>query len=93
MLWILVGDVPRVAAKYGDHAGRFLLLEAGHLMQSLCLLSAGLGLCTVPLGGAFEREIARRLVLPSTDAVLYFGACGRSSRGMIRKTMSPGVSR
>ena len=54
LLWVLVGDVTRVAAKYGDRAGRFLLLEAGHLMQSLCLLSAGLGLCTVPLGGAFE---------------------------------------
>lgn len=77
MLWVLVGDLARVAARYGGRAGRFLLLEAGHLMQDLCLLSAGLGLCTVPLGGAFEREIARRLALPSTDAVLYPGACGR----------------
>jgi SagB-type dehydrogenase family enzyme len=76
LLWVLVGDVPRVAAKYGDRAGRFLLLEAGHLMQSLCLLSTSLRLCTVPLGGLFEREIARRFVLPSTDAVLYIGACG-----------------
>jgi SagB-type dehydrogenase family enzyme len=93
LLWVLVGDVPRVVAKYGDRAGRFLLLEAGHLMQSLCVLSAGLGLCTVPLGGAFEREIARWLVLPATDAVLYLGVCGRSSRTKIGKTMSPGVSR
>jgi SagB-type dehydrogenase family enzyme len=77
MLWILVGDVARVAAKYGGRAGRFLLLEAGHLMQNLCLLSTSLGLCTVPLGGAFEREIARRLGLLATDAVLYLGACGR----------------
>ena len=80
MLWVLVGDVARVAAKYGGRAGRFLLLEAGHLMQDLCLLSASLGLCTVPLGGAFERQIARRLVLPATDAVLYVGACGRPRR-------------
>ncbi len=79
LLWVLVGDVTRVAAKYGDRTGRFLLLEAGHLMQSLCVLSAGLGLCTVPVGGAFEREIARPLDLPATDAVLYLGVCGRSS--------------
>ena len=84
LLWIVVGELPRVAAKYGDRAGRFLLLEAGHLMQNLCLVSAALGLCTVPLGGAFEREIARRLVLPSTDAVLYLGVCGRFSRGVSR---------
>jgi SagB-type dehydrogenase family enzyme len=76
LLWVLVGDVPRVAAKYGDRAGRFLLLEAGHLMQTLCLLSASQGLCTVPLGGSFERDIARQLALPSTDAVLYVAACG-----------------
>jgi SagB-type dehydrogenase family enzyme len=80
MLWVLVGDVARVAAKYGGRSGRFLLLEAGHLMQNLCLASAGLGLCTIPLGGAFEREIARRLALPATDAVLYVGACGRPAR-------------
>jgi SagB-type dehydrogenase family enzyme len=80
MLWVLVGDVARVAAKYGDRAGRFLLLEAGHLMQTLCLVSAGVGLCTVPLGGSFEREIARQFALPSTDAVLYIGVCGAARR-------------
>jgi SagB-type dehydrogenase family enzyme len=84
MLWVLVGDVARVAAKYGGRAGRFLLLEAGHLMQNLCLLSASLGLCTLPLGGVFEREIARRLVLLPTDAVLYVGACGRLRRDSSR---------
>jgi SagB-type dehydrogenase family enzyme len=80
LLWVLVGDVARVADKYGDRAGRFLLLEAGHLMQTLCLVSAGLGLCTVPLGGSFEREIACQFLLPSTDAVLYIGVCGAAPR-------------
>lgn len=75
-LWVLVGDGPRVAAKYGDRAPRFLLLEAGHLMQNLCLLSASLGLTTVPLGGFFERRIARAFCLPAGDVVLYVAACG-----------------
>jgi SagB-type dehydrogenase family enzyme len=79
ILWVLVGDITRVATRYGDRAGRFLLLEAGHLMQSLCLVSASLGLCTVPLGGSFEREVARQFALPATDAVLYVGACGLRS--------------
>jgi SagB-type dehydrogenase family enzyme len=77
LLWILVGDAARVAARYGERAHRFLLLEAGHLMQNLCLLSVSLGLCTVPLGGFFERAIGRELALPATDGVLYVGVCGK----------------
>ncbi len=76
LLWVLVGDGARVRAKYAERGLRFLLLEAGHLMQNLCLLSAGLGLTTVPLGGFFERAIAHRLALPPGDEVLYLGACG-----------------
>jgi len=77
LAWVVVGDEPRVAAKYGDRASRFLLLEAGHLMQNLCLLSASLGLATVPLGGCLDREIADAFQLQATDWVLYAGVCGR----------------
>lgn len=79
LLWVLVGDSGRVARKYGERTAIFLLQEAGHLMQNLCLLSASLGLVTVPLGGYFERDIARQFVLPRTDLVLYVGVCGRPS--------------
>lgn len=75
-LWLIVGDSRRVSAKYGDRGDRFLLLEAGHLMQNLCLVSWSLGLCTVPLGGCLEGEIARELKLPPGDRVLYAGVCG-----------------
>lgn len=76
LLWIVVGDQARVAARYGDRGGRFLLLEAGHLMQNLCLLSGSLGLATVPMGGALEPEVARVLSLSASDAVLYAALCG-----------------
>ena len=76
LLWVLVGDLERVERKYGERGARFLLLEAGHLMQNLCLLSQSLGLATVPLGAFFEREISRELRLPRSDAVLYTGVCG-----------------
>jgi SagB-type dehydrogenase family enzyme len=76
LLWVVVGDGARVSPKYGERGQRFLLLEAGHLMQNLCLLSVSLGLCTVPLGGFFERAIARTLHLPAEDLVLYLGLCG-----------------
>jgi len=78
LLWLLVGDGARVRRKYGARGERFLLLEAGHLMQNLCLLSQSVGLCTVPLGGYLEGAIARALALPADDLVLYVAACGRA---------------
>jgi nitroreductase len=65
-----------VTAKYSERGYRFLLLEAGHLMQNLCLLSASLGLATLPLGGCLERAIAHEFRLLATDLVLYVGVCG-----------------
>ena len=76
LLWIIVGDGERIEKKYGPRGARFLLLEAGHLMQNLCLLSASLGLVTTPLGGFLERDIARCLRLPKGDMVLYCGVGG-----------------
>ena len=75
-VWVLVGDGARIAEKYSSRGYRFLLLEAGHLMQNLCLLSASLGLCTIPLGGCFEHEVAQMFALPRTDLVTYVGVAG-----------------
>jgi SagB-type dehydrogenase family enzyme len=76
LLWVVIGDGARVQAKYQTRGLRFVLLEAGHLMQNLCLLSASLRLGTVPLGGFFEAAVARTLALPAGDEVLYAGVCG-----------------
>jgi SagB-type dehydrogenase family enzyme len=77
LLWALVGDGERVARKYGERAVRFLLQESSHLMQNLCLVSTSLGLVTVPLGGYFERDVARSFALLRNDLVLYVGVCGK----------------
>ena len=76
LLWVIVGDVERVEPKYGARGLRFLLLEAGHLMQNLCLVSASLKRATVPLGAFFERDVRSALGLGEADAVLYAGLCG-----------------
>jgi SagB-type dehydrogenase family enzyme len=81
LVWIVAGDGARVERKYGDRGLRFLLLEAGHLMQNLCLVTASLGLSTLPLGGCFEREVSRELLLPPADLVLYAAACGAPRDG------------
>lgn len=77
ILFVLVGDYGRVKAKYGDRGLRFLLIEAGHLAQNLCLLASSLKLCALPLGGFFEREIASHMTLPASDEVLYLLLCGK----------------
>ena len=82
LLWVLVGDGARAAKKYGPRGQRLLLLEAGHLMQNLCLMSHRLGLTTVPLGAFFEEDIAREFALPAGDAVLYVGVCGTPTLAM-----------
>ncbi len=80
LAWIVIGDHGRVQARYTSRAERFLVLEAGHLMQNLCLVSSSAGLCTVPLGAFYERAIARLLHLPRTDRVLVAGVLGAPIR-------------
>ncbi|MFO0867471.1 MAG: SagB/ThcOx family dehydrogenase [Pirellulales bacterium] len=75
-LAVIVGDAPRVLERYGPRGARFLLLEAGHLMQNLALLATSLAMTLCPLGGFFEQEVATTLRLPSTDWVLYLAAIG-----------------
>ena len=53
--------LPRVEAKYGERGYRFSLLEAGHIVQNLCLLSGGLGLVGSAVGGFCDVELNRVL--------------------------------
>jgi SagB-type dehydrogenase family enzyme len=92
VVFVLVGDVARVSAKYGALSHRFLLMEAGHLAQNLCLLATSVGFCAVPLGGFFERAVSRSFMLPDGDFVLGLLLCGkpestaaRDGRGEDRK--------
>lgn len=63
----------RVTAKYGELGGRFALLEAGAVMQSLSLTVAAQGLRGVVAGGLQERPWLRTLGLNRTNARLAFG--------------------
>jgi SagB-type dehydrogenase family enzyme len=76
LLLVIVGDLARVERKYTRRAERFLLLEAGHAMQCLGLVACSIDLGLVPLGGVFERDVARLLGLPRTDRVLYAAVAG-----------------
>ncbi len=78
ILLMLVGDLARVEAKYGDRAERFLLLEAGHLMQTLALTALADDLALLPLGGVMEEAFEEDLRLLPSDLVLYAGLLGKA---------------
>lgn len=54
LLW---ADPELVLAKYGERGGRFVLLEAGALLQSLSLVVAQLGLAGFAMGGSDDRAV------------------------------------
>jgi SagB-type dehydrogenase family enzyme len=61
--------------KYGQRGYRFVLLEAGHVMQNLLLAAAALDLAAVPLGGYFDRRVDELLALDGVNESTVYAAC------------------
>nr|WP_290666662.1 SagB family peptide dehydrogenase [Ardenticatena sp.] len=63
---------PRTVFKYGERGYRFVLLEAGHLMQNILLVAEALGISTVPMGGYLDRAIEALLDIDGVEeSVVY----------------------
>ena len=67
----------RTARKYGERAGRYVHMEAGHAAQNLLLQAVALGLVAVPIGAFDDEAVARALAVPSTHQPLYLIPVGR----------------
>lgn len=78
----VTGFFERSAFKYAERSYRFVLIEAGHLMQNFCLAATALGYGTTCVGGYFDREI---------DAILGLDGIRRSTvyMGVLGKDRSP----
>ncbi len=59
----IVGVPARTMTKYGQRGYRFMLLDAGHLAQTLALVASGLGLGAVTVGGFYDVALQRLLGL------------------------------
>lgn len=71
---------PRTMKKYGPRGYRYVLLEAGHAAQNLCLLAVEQGLATLCLGGFCDSAINAFLRLnPAGEGAVYAVAVGRPS--------------
>lgn len=63
--------------KYGPRGYRYTLLEAGHIVQNVCLLAAEANLSTLCMGGYSDGEVNRLLGLdPREEGVVYSVAVG-----------------
>ena len=61
---IIAGSVRKLAPKSGNKAGRFLMLEAGHIAENIQLQAVSLGLASVPVGDFETKSVARVCGLP-----------------------------
>ena len=73
---IIAGSVKKVAAKYGNKARRYMLLEAGHIAQNILLQTVSSELGSVPVGAFDIRDVSRICKLPITLEPIYIICVG-----------------
>lgn len=66
---IITSVMNRNLMKYGERGYRFALIEAGHLMQNLCLLSTAINIPLVPIGGFVDVLLYRLLELNGSKEI------------------------
>jgi SagB-type dehydrogenase family enzyme len=81
---VIVGVPGRTMAKYGQRGYRFMLLDAGHLAQNLCLAAVALGLGALPVGGFYDGRLHRLLELESSELPLYLIGLGLTTMAVRR---------
>lgn len=71
--FILAGNSDRIKPQYGERGYRYMLLEAGHIAQNLCLLSTGLKLGSLVVGGFIDSAIDRLVDLDEVTKISLYG--------------------
>lgn len=81
VVFALVGFAGRVGERFGERGYRYMLLEAGHIAQNICLLSCAAGFGVLPVGAFVDSAFDRLLGLDGvTQISLYFVAVGAAAR-------------
>ena len=80
VLLFLAAIFLRTQRKYGPRGYRYILLEAGHAAQNLCLMAVQAGLASLCIGGYLDSKLNRLLGLDEVKAgVVYTLATGLPS--------------
>ena len=70
---LVTAVVERSMHKYGDRGYRYILLEAGHSAQNMCLAAASMNLGALPLGGFFDGFVAELLGIDQDEEAILYG--------------------
>ncbi len=73
---LIAADYERTRPRYGERAGRYVEMEAGHVGQNVYLQAEALGLGTVAVGAFRDEQVARVFGLPRGLAPLYLMPVG-----------------
>ncbi len=74
---VLAGVLDRTCMKYGPRGYRYMLLEAGHVAQNICLLASERGLGSLCVGGFYDTRLNRLLGYDGVaTAAMYCVAVG-----------------
>ena len=76
-VFLITGVGRRITAKYGNRGMRYMLMEAGHVAQNICLQTTALDLGSVAIGAFSDREAADILKLNPEESPLYIIAVGK----------------
>ena len=77
LIFFLSAVFTRTQKKYGPRGYRYILLEAGHVAQNLCLVAAEQKLGSLCMGGYFDSQLNRFLGFDGiAEAVVYSVAVG-----------------
>jgi Nitroreductase family len=91
---LLIAQLARVQAKYGERGYRFLLQESGHIAQNASLISTALGLTAVGIGGFLDdvmnsligvdgkQEVALYAILIGAEKAQVFNSDNRKKNDM-----------
>lgn len=80
MLIFIAAMPERTVFQYGERGYRFVLMEAGAVVQNLNLIASSLGLACVNVGEYFDREIDGVLALDGlTISTMYVVAIGKGA--------------
>jgi SagB-type dehydrogenase family enzyme len=72
ILVALAGTFAMTQDKYGPRGYRYMLLEAGHVAQNLCLTATELGCATLCLGGFDDELLNRALGLRALEEAVFY---------------------
>lgn len=74
---VIAAVYARTREKYGERAARYVLLEAGHAAQNVCLQATALGLGIVTVGAFHDQTVKNVTGLPQQQEPIYLLPAGR----------------